>query len=88
MSRVKTEAGQTTIYINRYYEKNLTAGEAITSYYLGGKLVAQRTYKAQYQTFTLNYILQDHLGSTSVTANSSGGLEAAMRYLPFTVKYH
>jgi hypothetical protein len=44
---------------------------------------AQRTYKAQNQTFTLNYILQDHLGSTSVTTNSSGGLEAAMRYLPF-----
>jgi hypothetical protein len=31
----KTEGGQTILYINQYYEKNLTTGVVTTSYYLG-----------------------------------------------------
>jgi RHS repeat-associated protein len=79
----KTEGGQTTLYVNRYYEKDITAGEAITSYYLGGKLIAQRKYDSQSQTYALSYILQGHLGSTTATADSDGDIEASLKYLPF-----
>jgi RHS repeat-associated protein len=73
----KTEGGQTTVYVNKYYEKNVTTGEVTTSYYLGSKLVAQR------KGTTLSYVMQDHLGSTSVTANSSGISNGDIRYTPF-----
>jgi RHS repeat-associated protein len=73
----KTKNGQTTIYINKYYEKNITTGEVTTSYYLGDKLVAQR------KGTSLIYILQDHLSSTSVITNSGGGSTGTMSYLPF-----
>jgi RHS repeat-associated protein len=73
----KTEGGQTTVYINRYYEKNITTAEITTSYYLGSKLIAQR------KGTTLNYVLQDHLGSTSVTTDSSGAATATIKYCAF-----
>jgi RHS repeat-associated protein len=71
----KTEGGQTTIYVNKYYEK--TGTEVTTSYYLGSKLIAQR------KVATLSYVLQDHLGSTSVTTDSSGNNPAAIKYFAF-----
>jgi hypothetical protein len=34
----KTEGGETTVYVNKYYEKNITTAEETTSYYpLSGK---------------------------------------------------
>jgi RHS repeat-associated protein len=74
---MKTEGGQTTVYINQYYEKNVTTGNITTSYYLGSKLIAQR------QGSTLNYVLQDSLGSTSVIADSSGTSAGTIQYFPF-----
>jgi RHS repeat-associated protein len=71
----KTEGGVTTVYVNKYYEK--TGTEVTTSYYLGSKLVAQR------KGTTLSYVMQDHLGSTSVTANSSGASTGTIRYFSF-----
>jgi RHS repeat-associated protein len=68
---------QTTVYVNKYYEKNTTTAEVTTSYYLGSKMVAQR--KAN----TLSYIIQDHLGSTTVTANSAGTAIANAHYSTF-----
>jgi RHS repeat-associated protein len=52
-----------------------------TSYYLGGKLIASR--KGSGSNFTLNYVMQDHLGSTSGTANTSGTSTSTIRYLSF-----
>jgi phage gp45-like len=37
----KTENGETILYVNKYYEKNITTGIATTSYYLGDRLIAQ-----------------------------------------------
>jgi RHS repeat-associated protein len=77
-SRIKKTVGSTTtIYVNQYYEKNLTAGEATTSYYLGGKLVAQRAGS------TLSYLLQDHLGSTSVTYDPATSTSSTIKYFSF-----
>jgi RHS repeat-associated protein len=73
----KTEGGQTTVYVNKYYEKNITTAEVTTSYYLGGKLIALR------KGTTLSYAMQDHLGSTSATADSSGNSTSIIRYFSF-----
>jgi RHS repeat-associated protein len=73
----KTEGGVTTIYVNKYYEKNITAAEVTTSYYLGGKLAAQRKGTA------VSYMMQDHLGSTSGTANTSGAVTSTIKYFSF-----
>lgn len=77
-SRVKkTEGGATVLYINQYYEKNLTTGVVTTHYYLGGREVAYR------KGTTLEYVCQDHLGSTSVTTDTSGNVVATIAYFPF-----
>jgi RHS repeat-associated protein len=73
----KTEGGQTTLYINKYYEKNVTTSEVTTSYYLGDKLVAQR------KGTTLTYIHQDSLSSTSVVTASNGTVVSSIKFYPF-----
>ncbi|MFA4835693.1 MAG: RHS repeat-associated core domain-containing protein [Dehalococcoidia bacterium] len=73
----KTEAGETTLYVNQYYDKNLTTSEVTTHYYLGGKEIAFR------KGTTLEYLHTDHLGSTSVTSNSSGAVIDTVKYFPF-----
>ncbi|HSW56832.1 MAG TPA: hypothetical protein VLH15_00355, partial [Dehalococcoidales bacterium] len=73
----KTENGQTILYINKYYEKNLTTGVATTYYYLGGRLIALRTGSQ------LNYIHHDHLSGTALTTSSGGSLTGTIAYHPF-----
>ena len=73
----KTEGGQTVLYINRYYEKNLTTSIVTTNYYLGGQLIANR------EGTTLIYIHQDSLSSTSVTTSSNGTVVSSIKYFPF-----
>jgi hypothetical protein len=73
----KTEGDQTILYINQYYEKNLTTGVGTTSYYLGGQLIASRVGT------TLIYIHQDSLNSTSVMSTSTGTLDSSISYFPF-----
>jgi RHS repeat-associated protein len=73
----KTENGETILYANKYYERNLTTGVVTTSYYLADKLVAQR------EGTTLNYIHQDHLTGTSVISNSTGSFVSSISYFPF-----
>jgi len=73
----KTEGGQTILYVNRYYEKNLTTGNVTTSYYLGGRLIAQR------EGSVLRYAHQDHLAGTSIMTDNSGALISSIKYLPF-----
>jgi RHS repeat-associated protein len=73
----KTEGGQTILYINQYYEKNLTTSVITTSYYLGGKLIAQK------EGSTLRYVHQDSLNSTSVMTTSTGTLDSSMTFYPF-----
>jgi hypothetical protein len=74
----KIENGETTIYINRYYEKNLTSGNVTTSYYLGGRLIATK------ENEVLRYVHQDHLTGTSLMTDSSGAqIGETVKYLPF-----
>ena len=74
----KTEGGQTILYVNRYYEKNLSTGEVTTYYYFGGMLSALR------KGTSLQYIHQDHLTGTAVMSDSTGAqVGTTMKYYPF-----
>jgi hypothetical protein len=65
-NRVKsTINGTTTTFVGTYYE---ITGSSITKYYYqGSSRVAMRTSNG------VRYLFGDHLGSTSVTSDSSGG---------------
>ena len=70
--------GHNILYVNRYYEVNLTSGNVTSSYYLGGKLIATS------ENGTLRYIHQDSLSGTSLITNSSGTqIDTPVKYLIF-----
>ncbi len=74
----KTEGGEIVLYINRYYERNLTTGEVTTYYYLGGRLVAMK------QDNDLTYLHQDHLTGTALATDVSGDqVGTTVKYLPY-----
>ncbi len=74
---IKTENGETTVYVNSYYELDLTTGNATAYYYLGARLVA---FKAG---ANLRFVHQDHLTGTSLTTDASGALVARVKYYPY-----
>ncbi|MCI0554935.1 MAG: RHS repeat-associated core domain-containing protein, partial [Anaerolineae bacterium] len=62
----------TTYFVGGHYE---VANEVVTKYYYAGaQRVALRT------NGTLNYLLGDHLGSTSLTTDANGNVISEMRY--------
>jgi RHS repeat-associated protein len=62
----------TTYFVGAHYE---VTGSTITKYYYAGsQRIAMRT------NGTLNYLLGDHLGSTSLTTNASGQIVSELRY--------
>lgn len=72
-SVMNMSAGSTTTYfVGGHYE---VTGSTITKYYYAGsQRIALRT------NGTLNYLLGDHLGSTSLTTDANGNVIAEMRY--------
>ncbi len=69
-NRVKSTAGGvTTVHIGAYFEWTGSTSTMKKYYSAGGARVAMRTGAS-----TLNFILSDHLGSTSVTTDSNGAL--------------
>jgi RHS repeat-associated protein len=76
-NRVKTTFGSTTtIYVGAIYERD-NGSTVLKYYYAGGVRVAMRTGGQIY------YLLSDHLGSTNVTANSSGAQISKLLYKPW-----
>ena len=71
--------GVTTYYPNQYYEKRVEGlTEQVDKYYFAGtSRIAMR------ENGTLTWLLTDHLGSTSVTADASGNLTSSLRYTAF-----
>ncbi len=67
-----TMDGVTTVYVGNHYEQS--DGTVRKYYYAGGQRVAMR------ENGTLYYLIGDHLGSTSITANADGGKQAELRY--------
>jgi len=87
-----TNVGVTTTYIGNpslssgqgYFEWTGSTSNMKNYYYAGSTRVAMRTGSS-----TLNYLLGDHLGSTAITANSSGVKSAELRYYPWgTERYN
>jgi RHS repeat-associated protein len=73
-----------TTYVNQYYEVTVTEEngqvrdtEEISNYYLGGRLIAIK------KGDELNYVHQDHLGSTTGTSNVDGTLTSQIAYFSF-----
>lgn len=73
--RVKAAiGGSATVYIGDYYERDQNGGVK-TYYYLGGQRVAMRN------AGVLTWLLSDHLGSTTVSADPSTGTRSSeLRY--------
>jgi len=73
--RVTATIGSTTTYIGNYFEWK---GDEWTSYYYAGSTrIAMRTRAG------VEYLLGDHLGSTSLTVNSTGDNPRELRYYPW-----
>jgi hypothetical protein len=72
-----TVAGVTTAYVGNWYEWTGSTTTAKKYYYAGSLRIAMRTGST-----TLNY-LGDHLGSTSITADSAGARVAELMYKPW-----
>jgi RHS repeat-associated protein len=75
--RVNYTATEQVLYVNKYYEKNLTTGEITTYYYLGGRRVAMS------KDTDLRYIHQDHITSTAVMTSANGTQVGSMKYYPY-----
>jgi RHS repeat-associated protein len=71
--------GVTTYYVGGIYEKEVDGGTTTERKYYsaGSKRIAMRV------NGTLTWLLGDHLGSTSVTADASGAFQSEMRYTAF-----
>ena len=72
-----TVAGVTTTYIGSYYE--WTSAGSTQYYYSGSQRIAMRRSGCGGDN-GLFWVFGDHLGSTSVTANSAGGYISEVRY--------
>ena len=69
-----------TYYPARHYNWEMDAtGDRVQKFYnAGGQTIAVRTLANG--TDTLNWVLGDHLGSTSLTASADGTLYSEIRY--------
>jgi RHS repeat-associated protein len=72
--------GETILFAGGHYEKK---GSTITKYYFAGaSRVAMRKYTIP-QNMTVEYMLGDHLGSTSLTTDANGVKISELRYKPW-----
>ena len=81
--RVKGTVGSTTTtYLGEYFEWATSTSNMKKYYYAGGARVAVRTGTSA-DSVSLKWLLGDHLGSTSITATSTGAKGAEVRYKPW-----
>jgi hypothetical protein len=71
----KAAGGQTTVYAGQHYEKNVSTGQETRYYFFGAQRIAMRQGSS-----TVYWLLGDHLGSTSLTLNSSGTKTGELPY--------
>jgi RHS repeat-associated protein len=77
-NRVKaTQNGVTTLYIGNHAEWRPASSTLVKYYYADAQRIAMA------EGSTASYLLGDHLGSTSLTLNSSGTRVAELRYKPW-----
>jgi RHS repeat-associated protein len=75
--------GVVTFYPGRHYNREVDGANVTVKkfYTLGSSTIAVRTVKGSNDT--LNWILGDHLGSASVTANADGTWNSEIKYTAF-----
>ncbi|HOT93451.1 MAG TPA: RHS repeat-associated core domain-containing protein [Anaerolineae bacterium] len=71
-------AVSSTTYVGNHFEWTGSTSTMVKYYYADSQRVAMRQGSS-----TLYFLLGDHLGSTSITANSSGSKVAELRYHPW-----
>ncbi len=78
-----TVNGVTTFYPGRHYNKEISpSGTKIQKFYFAGTVtIAVRTLTDSAETLT--WVLGDHLGSASTTANENGSLNSVIQYTAF-----
>jgi RHS repeat-associated protein len=76
--------GETTLLVGGHFEVlNPGTGQTVTKYYFAGaSRIAMRKYTIP-QSMMVEYVLGDHLGSTSVTTDNTGSKVSEMRYEPW-----
>jgi len=82
----KNESGTVTYYVGNHYETVVYSdGSSVnTSYYFAnGERAAKRVVNSSNPSGSVYYYHPDHLGSTNVISNSSGGLVETTKYFPF-----
>jgi hypothetical protein len=74
---------ETALFIDAHWEvTNRSSGQTITKYYFAGaSRIAMRKYVIP-QSMNVEYLLGDHLGSTSITTDSNGAKVSEIRYNP------
>jgi RHS repeat-associated protein len=75
-----TENGTLTKFVGGHYE---VTGSQVTKYYMAGaSRIAMRKYTVP-SSMSVEYLLGDHLGSTSITTDNTGAKVSEMRYKPW-----
>ena len=80
--------GTITYYLGKTYQKKVS-GSTVTEqkyYQAAGQMIAERTIVGGVDT--LKWILTDHLGSTSLTANLDGSCNTELLYREAPCKGH
>jgi RHS repeat-associated protein len=75
---ISTVGGATTVFIGNYFEWHAGTAQSTKYYFAGSTRIAMRT-----EAGGLQYMLGDHLGSTSVMAEASGALLSSQGYMPW-----
>jgi RHS repeat-associated protein len=81
---VKSIVNETvTYFVGKYYTREVNGSSTVVKKYYtaGAKTIAMRTIEGS--TNTLNWLLTDHLGSTSVSANEDGSWNSTIKYTAF-----
>ena len=73
--RAEITGGSDTVYIGNYFEWNVTSQAMKSYYYASTTRVAMREGSGEPQ-----WLLGDHLGSTSLIANDDGWLHSELRF--------
>jgi RHS repeat-associated protein len=76
----KIENGETTVYIGKYYEKNVITGTETLYYFLGNKLAGYQVHSTV--SSDMRYLHQDHLGATTIVTDADGDAVFERSYDP------
>ncbi len=71
--------GETILFAGAHYEMNVNSGAISKYYFAGASRIAMRKYTIPV-SMSIEYMLGDHLGSTSMTTDATGVKISEMRY--------